>query len=461
MRYPVRLRVLALCLIGVLHSTSAEMTIAPDPKFQPSDYSVRTADQLQKSAQGETRALQHAPHTRRIDVSAGAAYYRNVQTRISPPPDADLSGNHMLQATTKTQSWLDWILGRLDKDEVLSFEVPEAKDPDVAKVDANAQDFLRDLANTYDQALAAIVFLNNKQEDKAKKILTRIQELHFVPGKSNLESNNVFSGEAIWVGLAAAHYKKTTGSNDFDELLKRMDSYIQRNQITDGSIRGGPDKPWASTEHNLDALAYLIMRHTQDPKAGFDKTAAKVAHWLVDSAYNPKEFRFNRGENDLVFATDTSSWGVLALSAVKSMAPDFFKDNKLDTIDLQKLMDAVENKAYLANQEVLVENTVQKISGYTFGSRISPISFEWSLGVAAAYRTLGNTEKADSILVELDKAQIKNSKGQISYPYASRAGKTFLDGWTATPFPALSSTAWRILVEQKINPFFLGATPNK
>lgn len=334
---------------------------------------------------------------------------------------------------------------------VRSFEVPQAIDQALRRVDAGSQAFLaRGFANTYDQALAGLVAVHTGNEKRALEIITEFADRGTVPGRSNFEAEQI-SGEIAWLGILAADYVRTFGPDaSAAKLMEMVDEYLGVMQQTDGRIKGGPNVPWTSAEHNISVLAYWSKRHhlTRSPK--IQQQRLRVARWLATHAYLPDEKRLRRGQNDNVFATDVQAWGAMLFSTLKAQDAAFYNASGSSRIDIGGLLHSIEERA--ADQqdyESISGQRVAGVAGYRYGDT-GPITVEWTYEVAEAYRRSGNPRRAAQISAAI--ARVKSPQG--TFPYALAPGKTFSDGgWTATRFPSIASTAAHVLYTLGVNYF--------
>ncbi len=322
--------------------------------------------------------------------------------------------------------------------------------------------YLEDFANTYDQALVAIDALNEGDATRAAEILQYYQDLGTVPPKSNKEGQTIV-GEAVWIGMATAHYTARTGKQDFLPLLRRIADYVLEQQQSDGRIKGG-DVPWTSTEHNLDVLAFLDMAHRLLGDAKYAQAQAKVAGWLLTEAYIVDHEllsggrRLARGANDPVHATDVNAWAVAVLTALKQRDPARFAALGLDAILLDGVIQDVERTARAQRQPYRKpDGTVVTVTLFRYqgNNPSSPRSFEWTGEMVLAYRLRGQTDKATAVLRDLTVSTISLPNGLKALAYAAEAGRTFPDGWDAGPNPAISSTVWYRWAMRGFNPFQL------
>jgi hypothetical protein len=123
----------------------------------------------------------------------------------------------------------------------------------------------------YDQSLAAQAYMYYSDLGSAQKILDFF--LYRAKKEDGLFFNAYYaldgevaefmlhSGPNIWLGIAAAQHIHKTSDLKYLALAEEIANSIIRLQQedSDGGIRGGPNVTWFSTEHNLDAYAFLNM----------------------------------------------------------------------------------------------------------------------------------------------------------------------------------------------------------
>ncbi len=177
----------------------------------------------------------------------------------------------------------------------------------------------------YDDALAIMAFSMAGDRGRASSILSTLSNLQNSDG-SLAFSYDVYSGplderkrsgSIAWVGDAAIKYEETFGDSTYRSLALRIANYLlsQQDKST-GSIKGGPDVNWYSTEHNIDSYFFFrnLGRLTGNTK--YISAANKIQNALLTYHWNHNEKRFNQGINDPADALDTNSWGSIFLEAI-------------------------------------------------------------------------------------------------------------------------------------------------
>jgi hypothetical protein len=187
----------------------------------------------------------------------------------------------------------------------------------------------------YDDALAVLAFAYGGRAADARRVLTRVAALQAPDGSfgfaydamrgSELSSLRR-TGAIAWMGYAALEYERVTGDAGFRSLAVGVGDWVLGHQVTtpgdprQGSVVGGDDVSWASTEHNVDAFFLLRDLGRLTGAARFTAGAEAVKQSLLTHHWNPGLGRFNQGVDDWADALDLSSWGGLFLLAIGETA---------------------------------------------------------------------------------------------------------------------------------------------
>ena len=335
---------------------------------------------------------------------------------------------------------------------------------------------LEHVAFTYDQALAAQVFLLQDDLEASAAVLSffsdrapRSEGVFFnaydTLGGGSAESL-VHTGPNIWLGIAALQYENRTKDGRFLPLAIKIGDWALSFQDAEGGLRGGPNETWYSTEHNLDAYEFFGLLHRVTGKEKYKSAQERSLAWIKKYAYSNKEGRVHRGKGDATIATDTFGWAIAAIGP-----------EKLKSIDLDP--DAIMD---FAQKNCLV--TVGGIQGFDFAKaqnigRGGVISTEWTAQMCVSYQMMaryyrahGDPEKAAQYLKrsnlyldELQKMMItspsKTGQGRGCLPYASAENVDTGHGWR-TPKGAstgsVAATAYDIFAWKGYNPFELGGS---
>ncbi|MDD5070242.1 MAG: PilZ domain-containing protein [Candidatus Omnitrophica bacterium] len=357
---------------------------------------------------------------------------------------------------------IDWIKNRQDLIQglVLSYE----GDKDLDKV-----------CFTYDQSLAAIVFILSADLPRAEKILDFYNN-KVISGKEifNAYYTNGYPFEMInhcgpiaWIGLSALTYMKETNSRSYLPLTHYVADFLLEMMDSEGGIKGGPTVSWYSTEHHLDAFAFFDLLYKLDPKPEFKAARDKVKNWIIKYAYSSYGTPVKRGKGDSTIATDTYSWSVTALGPQLlkqlKMSPDAILDFAIEHC-------AVKTKFKYRQRDIVVE-------GFDFAkarnvSRGGVVSCEWTAQMVLAFEIMADFYKdrdqdksqsyfkqAEFYFDELQKMLITSlsrvGREDPCLPYASAASADTGHGWRTpqgTRTGSLAATAYFLIAYYGYNP---------
>ncbi|MCU0666335.1 MAG: PilZ domain-containing protein [Candidatus Omnitrophica bacterium] len=336
-------------------------------------------------------------------------------------------------------------------------------------------------AFTYDQALSALAFTYFGDYARSRKIfdfyLNKAEKLRwgFLNGyyfnDGAAAEYTVHSGPNLWVGIAIAQYTRRTNDTSYLPLAEKIADFIisLQSEDQDSGIRGGPDVKWFSTEHNLDAYAFLNMLYILTGKNKYLVARDGVLEWLKKHTYDQYDVPINRGKGDSTIATDTYAWSVAALGPEKLIAIG------MDPVDI---MDFADKNCAVEVDYMRPEAVKVRVKGFDFAAqrhvaRPAVVSSEWTSQMILSFKIMadflsrtGQTkkaldykQKAQDYLASLSGMIISSpsasGQGQGCLPYAS---EDFVDtghGWT-TPkgksTGSLAGTAYTIFAYYNFNP---------
>jgi len=194
-----------------------------------------------------------------------------------------------------------------------------------------------DLSNyswTYDNALATIGFVADKDQSPARQLLDQLSALQNGDGSFNFafdvmsgdSSKVVRSGAVAWVGLAGTAYAEKYGGDTYDKMIAGTLEYLLKLRNSDGLIRGGPDVSWVSTQHNL--LASELLREAEQLSGShkfgsFTAKSLKAARVDLNTAINKQLLvsegataHFREGQGDPRIPIDVQALGTLYLDSL-------------------------------------------------------------------------------------------------------------------------------------------------
>ncbi|MBD3264102.1 MAG: hypothetical protein GF375_03250 [Candidatus Omnitrophica bacterium] len=352
----------------------------------------------------------------------------------------------------------------------------------------NRQDFVRGLVLsyegdksldkvcfTYDQALAAIVFMVYGDNDRASKIfdfyLNRINEgeniynAYFTDG--GVFEYIIHSGPNAWLGLAVLIYTKNTGDRRYMPIADKVAGLLYGLMDEEGGVIGGPTVEWYSTEHNLDAYAFFKLFFELTGNSDYNRTAERIKTWLVHNAYTSRTPPVKRGKGDSTIATDTYTWSVAALR------PRLLYELKMNP---EVILDFAAKNCEVSVKFERREGSVN-LRGFDFAKsknmpRGGVVSGEWTSQMILSFEIMADyfkgrnpakfkdyMEKAAFYFNELQKMLITSfSKVGREDPCLPYASSPFIDtghGWRTpkgSETGSLASTAYFLLAYHGYNP---------
>ncbi len=314
---------------------------------------------------------------------------------------------------------------------------------------------LQNLENLYDQALAAISYMQIGRFPEAEAILGNINsngDLY----KSNLyEESKVVTGEAVWVGIAAMQYKLTSEEDNgrFDSLIEKVDNYLKTVAKEDGSYYGEHAESYVSTEHVLDAIAYWNLKLIDNPEDLYAKDRLeKGLNFLYTKVYNGQQHYFYRGVEDGEKVLDVQAWAIQVLLAVKRYNPEIYEKTAAKDIDTDDIFKYVEDNF----KKSVTYNKKTYDDLYVCDSKTgSNIVFEWIMELAVSYKLAGKTDKCKKIMADVVaySEALGFTDGYIPYSDVNGELNYKSYGWAVYAIPALCTTIGQT-VQEHYNSFF-------
>ena len=257
------------------------------------------------------------------------------------------------------------------------------------------------------------------------------------------------TGNVAWAMLALLAYHETVGGDQYLTAAEQIGKWVERNcRDTRGS--GGYTAGFEGWEPNPSKLTYKATEHNIDLYPAFmrlylltrDETwreRANHAKQFVLAMWDENEGKFWTGTydngvtiNEVVIPLDIQAWAVLALGE--------------------------EGKPYWKALEY-VESHHRVRDGFDFNQDRDGIWYEGTAHMAVAYHATGQREKWQALVSALEAAQFTSG----GLPAADRDGLTtgfnLPDGqpWLYYHRAHVGATAWLVLAERGINPFWIVA----
>jgi hypothetical protein len=195
---------------------------------------------------------------------------------------------------------------------------------------------LANLSWTYDNALAALGFMDNGAKSQAVQLLDQLQALQHADGSiafaydvaTGRESGQIRTNALAWVGIAAVAYRNKYNDSRYDALIAGLAKYLlAEKRASDGLFPGGPDVTWVSTQHNLLAAEFLRSAGVEFGSRAigsstltgtqlttqYNTTAASIISKLLTSS-GLLSANFVEGLNDPRLPVDVQSMGSMFLA---------------------------------------------------------------------------------------------------------------------------------------------------
>ncbi len=307
---------------------------------------------------------------------------------------------------------VQWLLGQQVPNSTVPTPAPGRSDLVISYIIPQSDEsypFLFSRSWIYDDALAVISWSMEGECQAAEETLSAIADLLDTDGKLGFSYNTADdwfhdlyrTGAIAWVGYSFVFYQKACGDNQFQAAAESIADWILTMQdLTTGSVKGGPDVDWFSTEHNIDAYFFLRDIGLLKDNTNYLGAANRIKQSLLINHWNPSYGCFQQGIGDTEKVLDAASWGALFLLSIGQ--PDK-ADSCLDFIETN----------FPTTVTCDIGGVSQNISGYQPDVSTNLVWSEGSLGVAKAYQRAGDQAKHDEIVNEIWKMQGPN--GGILY----------------------------------------------
>ena len=356
------------------------------------------------------------------------------------------------------------------------------------KTSASTDDFertMRDVAFTYDNAVAALAFIASGDQQRAKQVVDALiyAQNHdrfykdgrirnsYRAGKLASPDNRVplpgwydakegrwvedefqvstHTGNVAWAMLALLGYYETYGGAAYLAAAEKMGEWVEGNCRDSrgvggyiGGFSGWETKPkllrYKATEHNLDLYAVFWRLSSITGNQAW-KERAMAAKTFVLSMWDEGEGKFWTGTtpdgvtvNRDTIPLDVQAWAPLVLRE--------------------------DGKPYWRSLSYS-EKQHRVGGGFDFNEDRDRIWYEGTAQMAVAYQYTGQLDKSKTLISTLKAAQ--DTSGGI--PAVNRDGLTTGfslptgEPWFYFRRLHVGATAWMVLAERGINPFWLGS----
>lgn len=300
----------------------------------------------------------------------------------------------------------------------------------------------------YDNALAAILFIQEGEKAKAEALLDfyngKINEEVLVNGglyqtrnTSGQEAQTLWMGDNSWLLIAINHYKNKYESSKYDVLGNHLEQWLRSLQDVDGGLKGGIRANGKEMPKITEGIITAF-----NAVEGYDDFHRNILNFLKAERWN-----YTKG---ILMAWPENPKYIHAMD-VQSLSSAIFPDMA------EKAIQAADR--YLNNQEMTMTGT--KINGYGFDEDKDVVWLEGTAQMAVAFNDINKSDEAQNLLVTLEKSLLSSSSFPQAkgLPYATNHGTGYGSGelWPhAHTKAALSSSIWYVFAKMDFNPLALG-----
>lgn len=311
-----------------------------------------------------------------------------------------------------------------------------------------------DFVSLYDNALTALLFIESGETEKAEYIFDFFQdkmdsELHNgTTGFYQFRDKNGKNGSRIWMGdnawllIALNNYHQATGNHKYQVLAKNLEDWIRTLQDDDGGLWGGQNEDGTPIPKVTEGIitAFSAVK-------GYDDFHKNILSYLFKNRWH---------ETNSIFTAWPENPDYLHALDLHALSQLIFED--FPKINLERT-----ETLYFTTQWSTL--TGQAVSGYCFDEDKDVVWLEGTGQMAAAYNEIGNHDKANILMAELEKTFINSSMTEDAkgLPYTTNYGSTYGANllWDhADTAPAVSSTIWYLFAKMGFNPLKLGKQKN-
>jgi len=306
-----------------------------------------------------------------------------------------------------------------------------------------------DFVSLYDNALAALVFMELNEMDSAEKIFDYFNEqvnnellstdggfYQFRDGNGE-NGNRTWMGDNAWLLIALNKYHAVAGNEKYKTMAQGIEQWLRGLQDTDGGLWGGKNEDGTVIPKVTEGMI-TAFKAVQ----GYDDFHKNILIFLKENRWD--------STNEILWAWPENPAYNHALD-LHSLGSLIFEDYAP-----QNLFQA---DRYYTTQISTVNGS--EISGYCFDEDKDVVWLEGTAQMAVAHKISGNDFFANELIFELEKSfinspSISDSKG---IPYTCNHGTSYGTNllWNhAYLTPALSATAWYIFAKIGFNPLETG-----
>lgn len=305
-----------------------------------------------------------------------------------------------------------------------------------------------DFVSLYDNSLAALVFIEINQIEKAEnifdffnsKVNTELLKgsggFYQFRNSSGENGSRTWMGDNAWLLIALNKYHEITENDKYQPMAHSIEQWLRGLQDSDGGLWGGFNEDETVIPKVTEGMITAF-----NAVKGYDDFHKNILSFLKENRWDAiNEFLVAWPENPTYnHALDLHSLGSLILEGYSP----------------QNLFHAEQ----FYNTQTSTVNGME-ISGYCFDEDKDVVWLEGTAQMAAAHKFLDNIVIAEELLIELEKSFINSSliSDAKGIPYTTNHGTNFGSDqlWNhADLTPTLSSTAWYIFAKNGFNPLKL------
>jgi len=265
-----------------------------------------------------------------------------------------------------------------------------------------------------------------------------------------IEQTGISTGNNAWTMIALLALERATGDASYGSAAVRIAQFVRGFRQDTGTFRGfrggfdqpemtPAERPWASTEHNLDLHA-AFLRLAEATGDSQWLAEAEHARQFVEAMWDSSLGCYRAGtldpetRNEMAgqLPVDVQAWSLLAVPGTRSLHPEV-----------------------LACAEAHHRTTDSGLSGFDFNEDKDGVWFEGSAQMAVAYERAGQPQPASDLRQMLAQAQATAPWGDgFGIAAASREGLSTGFGFSYFRRRHVGATSWLVFAQQVWNPFY-------
>lgn len=307
---------------------------------------------------------------------------------------------------------------------------------------------ISNFTSLYDNALAAIFFIQEDRRENAEKIFDyyySIQETELPQTggfyqfrkSDGSDAERIWMGDNAWLLIALNQYVTKYGSGKYESLSLQLENWIRSLQMENGALRGGTNSDGTEIPNVTEGM--ITAFHAVK---GYDAFHKNMLDFLKKNRWDE--------ELGLLMAWPENPEYAFALD-VLSLSKLIFNDLSDDVL--------FQANKFLNDQTATLSG--EMVSGYCFDQDKDVIWLEGSAQMAVAFNSIERFDISENIMENIEKTVIQssmtdNAKG---IPYTANFGTSYGSNelWDHTDItPALSSTIWYYFAKTNFNPFDTG-----